>query len=91
MTKHCYQCDAQVNWLAPDSRCYRCTRMTAEEITGEHISDEDYPQLPCPGLEADWNGVCDHCGVHADRHTAANDPVFKTLIFVVENDSQGEI
>lgn len=33
-TKQCYACDEQVNWLAPDGRCYRCTRSTIEEIQG---------------------------------------------------------
>jgi hypothetical protein len=30
--KRCYQCDALVGWLAPDSRCSRCTRFTPEEL-----------------------------------------------------------
>ena len=51
------------------------------------ITDDDYYPLPCPGLEADWNGVCDHCGVHADHHTAANDSNFDTLLVVIENSS----
>ena len=36
--KACYQCDKLVDWLAPDSRCPKCTRITPEELTGE--SDE---------------------------------------------------
>lgn len=31
----CYQCDKHVMWLAPDSRCIRCTKYTPEEIRGE--------------------------------------------------------
>lgn len=30
----CYQCDKAVEWLAPDSRCGDCTRMTVEEVSG---------------------------------------------------------
>jgi len=32
--KSCYQCGAKVAWLAPDSRCSSCTRLTVEEIRG---------------------------------------------------------
>lgn len=28
--KPCYQCDRLVAWLAPDSRCSQCTRMTPD-------------------------------------------------------------
>lgn len=31
-TKTCYQCDRPVTWLAPDSRCGDCTRLTPEEL-----------------------------------------------------------
>ena len=31
----CYQCDAETTWLAPDSRCGKCTQFTPEEIRGE--------------------------------------------------------
>jgi hypothetical protein len=31
----CYQCDEEVKWLAPDSRCGDCTRLTPEEVQGE--------------------------------------------------------
>jgi hypothetical protein len=31
----CYQCEKEVKWLAPDSRCKDCTDWTPEEITGE--------------------------------------------------------
>ncbi len=34
LLKRCYQCDAEVAWLAPDSRCGDCTRLTVEEIRG---------------------------------------------------------
>lgn len=30
----CYQCGGGANWLAPDSRCIHCTRLTPEEIQG---------------------------------------------------------
>lgn len=32
--KHCYQCDKATKWLAPDSRCGDCTRLTPEEVQG---------------------------------------------------------
>jgi hypothetical protein len=32
--KTCYQCEGRVSWLAPDGRCKKCTRMTAEEVRG---------------------------------------------------------
>lgn len=35
LLKECYQCGAQVAWLAPDSRCSACTRLTPEELKGE--------------------------------------------------------
>lgn len=31
----CYQCGRQTTWLAPDSRCGTCTRLTADEVRGE--------------------------------------------------------
>lgn len=31
-TPRCYQCDKHVNWLDPEGRCCRCSRMTPEEI-----------------------------------------------------------
>lgn len=34
MSIRCYQCDEVTTWLAPDSRCKNCTRMTPEEIQG---------------------------------------------------------
>ena len=40
----CYQCDEEVNWLAPDARCGNCTRLTPEEIRGEEC-------IEVPGLE----------------------------------------
>lgn len=30
----CYQCGLKVQWLAPDSRCGKCTRFTPEEVKG---------------------------------------------------------
>ena len=33
--KVCYQCGKQVNWLASDSRCGSCTRLTPKEVRGE--------------------------------------------------------
>ena len=32
--KYCYQCDKATTWLAPDSRCGDCTRLTPEEVQG---------------------------------------------------------
>lgn len=32
--KYCYQCDKATEWLAPDSRCGDCTRLTPEEVQG---------------------------------------------------------
>jgi hypothetical protein len=32
--KFCYQCDAEVIWLAPDSRCWKCTRVSPEDAEG---------------------------------------------------------
>lgn len=32
--KTCYQCDRPVTWLAPDSRCVDCTRLTPDEVGG---------------------------------------------------------
>lgn len=37
----CYQCDEETNWLAPDSRCKNCTRLTPEEIRGEECIEDD--------------------------------------------------
>lgn len=37
----CYQCEKEVGWLAPDSRCGQCTRLTVDEIKGE-VSVEPY-------------------------------------------------
>ena len=31
----CYQCDAATTWLAPDSRCGKCTHYTPEEVRGD--------------------------------------------------------
>jgi len=30
----CYQCDKPCFWLAPDARCYSCTRLTHDEVLG---------------------------------------------------------
>ena len=38
--KYCYQCDAQVTYLFGDGRCGRCTRLTPEEVRGEHLENE---------------------------------------------------
>lgn len=32
---NCYQCDEEVSYLFPDSRCINCTRLTPEEVQGE--------------------------------------------------------
>jgi hypothetical protein len=37
--KKCYQCDRATLWLAPDSRCRNCTRLTPEEVKGEEKCD----------------------------------------------------
>lgn len=31
----CYQCGKTVTWLAPDSRCGDCTRLTPDEVRGQ--------------------------------------------------------
>jgi len=31
----CYQCDQECHYLFADGRCWRCTRVTAEEVRGE--------------------------------------------------------
>lgn len=28
----CYECDQVTKWLAPDSRCHRCTRLVPSEV-----------------------------------------------------------
>lgn len=33
--KSCYECHRPANWLAPDSRCGDCTRLTVEQVTGQ--------------------------------------------------------
>lgn len=33
--QYCYQCYEVVNWLAPDGRCAKHTRLTPEEIRGD--------------------------------------------------------
>ncbi len=30
----CYQCDKPCFWLAPDARCYSCTRLAHDEVVG---------------------------------------------------------
>lgn len=40
----CYQCGKPSTWLAADSRCPDCTRLTPEEVRGEvlfTIEDEE--------------------------------------------------
>ena len=37
---NCYQCDEVVKWLAPDSRCKNCTRLTPAELQGEVGTEE---------------------------------------------------
>ena len=32
--KTCYECGKPAKWLAPDSRCGDCTRLTADEVRG---------------------------------------------------------
>ena len=39
--KTCYQCDKQVDYLFEDGRCKDCTRLTPEEVKGEHNYDFD--------------------------------------------------
>lgn len=38
---YCYQCDAEVVWLAPDGRCTNCTRCTPEEVMGLEVDEDD--------------------------------------------------
>ena len=33
----CYQCHAPAMWLAGDSRCKDCTRLSPEEVAGSYI------------------------------------------------------
>lgn len=42
--KTCYQCDKEVEWLAPDSRCGDCTRLTPEQIIGEELMPDEAEQ-----------------------------------------------
>jgi hypothetical protein len=42
----CYQCSLAVDWLAPDSRCKSCTRLTPEEISGTGTT---WATPPAPG------------------------------------------
>lgn len=42
--KECYQCEKQVHWLAPDSRCGDCTRLSPEQITGEEPMPDEAEQ-----------------------------------------------
>ena len=55
--KICYQCDAPVQWLAPDSRCGDCTRYTPHElIEGEAkggSKDTTVPEVIFPLSEED--------------------------------------
>lgn len=37
----CYQCEEEVNWLAPDSRCKNCTHLTPEQVMGEQPIEEE--------------------------------------------------
>lgn len=30
----CYQCDEQCNYLFADGRCYKCTRLSVDEVHG---------------------------------------------------------
>lgn len=47
----CYECDRLVNWLAPDSRCKKCTRMLPEEIKSQGFALDgnkcEYPNCNC--------------------------------------------
>lgn len=43
--KECYQCGKEVQWLAPDSRCSDCTRLTPEQITGEEPMPGDLEEV----------------------------------------------
>ena len=46
----CYQCDAPVQWLAPDSRCGDCTRYTPHELiegeANDGSKDTTVPEVP---------------------------------------------
>lgn len=39
--KKCYQCGEETSWLATDSRCTNCTRVTPEEARGESQPAEE--------------------------------------------------
>lgn len=44
--KECYQCGKEVQWLAPDSRCGDCTRLTPEQVQGiDPMPDEAEQEL----------------------------------------------
>lgn len=47
--KTCYQCEKETEWLAPDSRCGKCTRLTPEEVRGDAAT-----------MVGDW--YCAGCG-----------------------------
>ena len=34
-TSTCYQCENETDYLFPDGRCNKCTRLTKEEIEGQ--------------------------------------------------------
>lgn len=66
---NCYQCDAAVNYLFPDGRCGKCTRISPEELTGAPINDptdeetalldswsQEYPHTP-PGIPPGHSGA----------------------------------
>lgn len=41
----CYQCDKIVTWLAPDSRCGDCTRLTPDEVRGVYTDHQQESQI----------------------------------------------
>ncbi len=34
MSETCYNCDEETEYLFDDGRCYKCTELSIEEVTG---------------------------------------------------------
>ena len=47
----CYECEEEVKWLADDSRCKDCTRLTPEEVQGIIEDIEDCTRLTSEEVE----------------------------------------
>lgn len=81
--KRCYQCDKAVTWLAPDSRCGDCTRMTSEEVRGDVCEVCDggpgndgpclcgiSPACRCVDCSGDHHEHDSHCAYMRETHEA---------------------